>query len=112
MFQIIFGLVQLFVGVYGLAQTLKMRNKHVVSGGFLPRVVAPGSCRDIDGLIRFLFKRQLAFSFYCAANGVVTIWDGQYGILQAGLDITLSLIFVVIAYRFSSVIRKAVKTYF
>ena len=112
MFKIVFGLIQLFVGIYGLAGALKMRNKHIVSGEFFPPVVNRRSCRDIDGLIRFLFKRQFAFSIYCAANGVLTILDGQHGILQGGLDITCALVFIVMAYLFSSVIRKAVKTYF
>lgn len=112
MIQIIFGLIQLFVGVYGLAATLKMRNKRIITGGYLPRAISATPCRDPEGLIRFLFKPQLAFSVYCVANGVVTILDEQYGILQGGLNVTLSLVFVVIAYWFSSIIRKAVRTYF
>lgn len=112
MFKIIFGLIQLFVGVYGLAGTLKMRNKRIISGGFLPRAVSGSSCRDTNALIHFLLKRQLAFSIYCAVNGVLTILDGQYGIFQYGLNMILSLVFVMIAYRFSKVIRSAVKLYF
>ncbi len=112
MFQILFGLIQLFVGVYGLAAALKMRNKRIISGGYLPRAVSGIPCRDADGLIRFLFRPQLAFSVYCGFNGILTILDGQYGILQGGLNVTLSLIFVVVTYLFSGVVRKAVKTYF
>lgn len=112
MFRILFGLIQLFVGIYGLAATMKMRNKRIITGGYLPHAVNGVRCRDTDGLIRFLFRPQLAFSIYCIANGILTILDGQYGILQGGLNVTFSLVFVIVAYWFSSIIRKAVKTYF
>ena len=112
MFLILFGLIQLFVGIYGLASVMKMKNKRIISGGYLPRAIHVASCCDIDGLIRFLLGPQLAFSIYCVANGILTILDGQYGILQGGLNVTFSLAFIIIAYYFSSIIRKAVKTYF
>jgi hypothetical protein len=112
MFTIVFGLIQLFVGVYGLASALKMKNKRIVSGGFLPRSAKEAACTDIDSLIRYLFSRQLVFSSYCVVNGVLTVLHEQYGILQGGLELTLSLLFLLFTFYFSMVIRKAIRTYF
>lgn len=112
MLSIVLGLIELFVGIYGLAGVLKMKNKRMISGGFLPRAAKQSACRDIDGVIHFLMKRQFAFSIYCVANGIVTILDGQHEILPNGLNLTLAFVFIIVAYQFSSVIRKTVKTYF
>lgn len=112
MFSILFGLTQFFIGVYGLASVLKMKQRGDFSGGFLPRNAAAATCTNSADALRLLVPQQALFVAFCLLSGVLNILDGQYGILSGGAELTLALFFLLIGIRFSTVIRKVLKTYF
>lgn len=110
MVYVIIGFIVLLVGTFGLAGSLKMKTKGMITGSFLPREDCM-RCPDKDALIAFLFPRQTAFSALCMAFGIITMLNGQYEFLSGGLDTIMAVVLVLVTIKFCATVRKAIREY-
>lgn len=109
-FILVFDVIILLLGIYIVFSAIRMNMEKTVPTLFLSRDEL-GRCRDMEGMVKFLFPRALIFGGISALFGLQGFYNDVTGKMPDWVNIVMMVIFLAAWGWFSMALRKGKETY-
>ncbi|MCD7954370.1 MAG: hypothetical protein LUG93_01130 [Lachnospiraceae bacterium] len=99
-------------GIYIIAQYAFMARTHELRQNMmLPKELHIARCKDVEGYIRTIGKKQLAFGIASTVCGVLSLVQDLVGSVNIYISMAAMVIFIVLCIWYGRESKKAIEKY-
>ncbi len=108
-FYMFIDIMVVICGVYVVYQYIMMiRTEQIRENMLLPKDINIKKCKDVQGYIKSIGPKQLAFGIAATVCGIVGIIQDMYEIVSISLSLIIMVVFVAVCIWYGVAAKKAV----